>query len=124
MVVAGSMLDLFVGEFVNALPHNVGSAEVEGRSFHLSDFARRNAVLIDRDEEVGVDFANCVHGRRGGIADTLEREEAMAGHIDNGLFVRRAPIVDDQFVLVRPGIAYGHRQFTGKSLFIVGRNVA
>ena len=124
MVITGAVLNLLVVGIVDALAHNMRCAEVEGRALHLADFTRGYRGFVDGNIEISVDFADRVHRRGRGVADALEREETVAGHVDHRLLVGRTAVVNHQFVVVRPRVAHRHGEFSGESLLVVGRNVA
>ena len=122
VVVAGPVPDLFVVG-VDVLSYRLRCAEVEGCPGHLQDLARRDARLVDRDEEVGINLAYLVGNLRCGISDALEREESVVRQVDDGLLVRRGHVADGKLVVVGEGIDDGHLHLAREAFFEVGRHI-
>lgn len=120
VVIACPVFDLLVGEVVDEVADGVGSGEVEGSSFDAADFSGRDAVFINGNVEVRIDFADDVFAGRCRVGNAGEGEEAVAGHVDYRLFVGCSFIVDFEFVVIGERIHDRHAQFSGEALFIVG----
>ena len=68
MVVASTIDDLLTTGVANPLTHSMRCAEVEGSALHLQNLARRNARLVNGDEEVGIDGQDVVQRSGVGLA--------------------------------------------------------
>ena len=123
VVVAGAILDLLIVG-IDVAAYGLGGGEVEGSALHLEHLAGGNGCLVDGQVEVGIYFHYLVQCLGGGVAQSLQAEESVAGHVDYGLLVGLAAVVNHQFVVVGPGVAYRHAQLAGESLLVIGRHIA
>ena len=124
VVIACAVDDLLTFCVANAFAYGMRCTEVEGRTFYLEYLACRYACFINGDKEVCIDSQYVVQCFWRRVCNACEGEEAMACHVDNGLLVGCATIVDDEFVLIGKTIFDVHVQFAWEAFFVVRRNVA
>ena len=123
VVVTGAILNLLIVG-IDIAAHRLRGGKVEGSALHLEHLAGRYGCLIDGQVEVGIDFYNLVQRIGGGVAQSLQAEESVTGHVDHSFFVGLAAIVDNQLVIVGPCVAHSHAQLAGEPFLVVGRHIA
>ena len=112
------MLNLLVVG-IDVLTHGLRLAEVERCSLHEADFAGGNRCVVDGEIEIGVDLTDLVVDGGSGIGDALQREESVAGEVQNGLLVGLCHILDDEFVFIGESIYNRYFHLTGITLFTI-----
>lgn len=123
VVVASTILNLLI----IAVPigaYGMRCAEVKRSAFHLEYFTSGDIGVISRHEEVGVNLYHLILNAGSGIGNTLEREETVVGHIDYGLLVGSALVVDHEFVVIGEGEHDGHLELAREAFFIISTGIS
>ena len=122
MVVTCSVLDLLVVS-INILTYSLLCAEIKWSSGHFQDLTCRNGGLIDGEVEIGIDLKQLVVDGRGGIGNTLDREEGVMRKVYDGLLVGCCLILDHEFVVVGECVGHPDGYLSREVLLQIGARV-
>ena len=120
VVIAVAVGQLLIVFHVNACSNGGGCGEVERGLCYRGDFACCHEGAVYRSEGIGIDEEGIISD--GGRGISVEIEVGVVGHIQNGLLVGSAFILDVNGIVVGETVSDGDGYIAGKVHVAIGGN--